>query len=171
MFLAVKQQDNSKIQLWYDKKLYIFAHVLLVITKVFFSTNKWKGVKYFVLASVSLMLPNFTIIYENIAWVFLCWKGSYDTSNTWYLPTVSTPYSDIDSSSETLKYDHSLWTLISFFPPTHGFPSTIYAACLHNAHFQLLRCSRAIKGTNLPSATHRYKIGWNPRSLVCRASV
>lgn len=80
MFLAVKQQDNSKIQLWYDKKLYIFAHVLLVITKVFFSTNKWKGVKYFVLASVSLMLPNFTIIYENIAWVFLCWKGSYDTS-------------------------------------------------------------------------------------------
>lgn len=87
--------------------------------------------------------------------------------NIWYVSTIFAPYSDIDSStSETVKYDHPLWTLVSFFPPTHGFSSTIYAASLHDAYFQLLRCCRAIKGTDLSSATHWYKIGWDPRFLV-----
>lgn len=87
--------------------------------------------------------------------------------NIWYVSTIFVPYSDIDSStSETVKYDHPLWTLVSFFPPMHGFSSTIYVASLHDAYFQLLRCCRAIKGTDLSSATHWYKIGWDPRFLM-----
>ena len=81
--------------------------------------------------------------------------------NTWYLPTVPGQYSDIDS--EILKYDHSLWIPVSFFLLTHGFSFTIHAAYQYDAYFQLLRCCCMIKGTNIPSGTHQYKIGWSSR--------